>query len=118
MNTDSHRLGDERTTPGQPATGALPGRFRRWLPVGAWTLACLLLTNGDRPCQGADSIDAQNVVWTTPSKDSSGSMPIGNGDIGLNVWAEENGDILFYIGKTDAWDEQARLRGDGPGARP
>ncbi len=23
-----------------------------------------------------------NVVWDTPSKDSSGSMPIGNGDIG------------------------------------
>jgi hypothetical protein len=36
-------------------------------------------------------------------------MPLGNGDIGLNVWVEENGDLLFYIGKTDAWCENARL---------
>jgi len=36
-------------------------------------------------------------------------MPIGNGDIGLNVWVEEEGDLLFYIGKTDAWSENARL---------
>jgi len=50
-----------------------------------------------------------NVVWETPSKDSSGSMPIGNGDIGLNVWMEENGDLSFYIGKTDSWGDNARL---------
>ncbi len=49
------------------------------------------------------------LVWTYPSHDSSGSMPLGNGDIGLNVWVEENGDLLFYLSKTDAWDENARL---------
>jgi hypothetical protein len=49
------------------------------------------------------------LIWTSPSRDSSGSMPLGNGDIGLNVWAEENGDLLFYLSKTDAWDENARL---------
>lgn len=54
-------------------------------------------------------VSAYNVVWTSPSKDSNGSMPIGNGDIGLNVWVEEGGDLLFYIGKTDAWDEHCRL---------
>lgn len=54
-------------------------------------------------------LDRYNVVWTTPSKDSSGSMPIGNGDIGLNVWVEEDGDLFFYIGKTDAWSENVRL---------
>jgi alpha-L-fucosidase 2 len=54
-------------------------------------------------------MDHSNVVWDTPSKDSSGSMPLGNGDIGLNVWVEENGDLVFYIGKTDAWNENARL---------
>jgi len=36
-------------------------------------------------------------------------MPLGNGDIGLNVWVEEGGDLLFYVSKTDAWDENARL---------
>ena len=45
-----------------------------------------------------------NVIWTTPSVDSFGSMPLGNGDIGLNVWVEKNGDLLFYISKVDAFD--------------
>ena len=56
-----------------------------------------------------DPLDQYNVVWERPSKDSSGSMPIGNGDIGLNVWVEEGGDLIFYISKTDAWSENARL---------
>ncbi|MCC6589654.1 MAG: hypothetical protein IT168_23360 [Bryobacterales bacterium] len=50
-----------------------------------------------------------NVVWNTPSTDSSGSMPLGNGDIGVNVWFEPSGDLLLYISKTDAWDENGRL---------
>lgn len=54
-------------------------------------------------------MDKYNVVWTSPSKDSSGSMPLGNGDIGLNVWVEESGDMLFYISKTDSWDEKVQL---------
>ena len=48
-------------------------------------------------------------VWTSPSRDASGSMPLGNGDIGLNVWVEEGGDLLFYLSKTDAWDENGQL---------
>ena len=36
-------------------------------------------------------------------------MPIGNGEIGLNAWVEESGDLLFYIGRTDSWDENGRL---------
>lgn len=50
-----------------------------------------------------------NVIWNTPSRNSSGSMPLGNGDIGLNVWVEESGDLLFYLSKTDAWSEIGRL---------
>ena len=45
-----------------------------------------------------------NVVWTTPSESSFGSMPLGNGDVGVNVWMEGNGDLLFYISKVDAFD--------------
>jgi hypothetical protein len=33
-------------------------------------------------------------------------MPIGNGDIGLNVWVEPDGSLNFYISKTDAWGDQ------------
>jgi alpha-L-fucosidase 2 len=50
-----------------------------------------------------------NVVWDSPGKDFTGSMPLGNGEIGLNVWVEENGDLLFYIGRTDTWDENGTL---------
>jgi alpha-L-fucosidase 2 len=44
-----------------------------------------------------------NVSWDVPGPGSAQSMPIGNGDIGLNVWVEANGDLAFYISKTDAW---------------
>lgn len=54
-------------------------------------------------------LNSYNVVWKAPSTNSLGSMPAGNGDIGINLWVEENGDLLFYISKTDAWSENARL---------
>jgi hypothetical protein len=50
-----------------------------------------------------------DVVWNSPSENSSGSMPIGNGDIGLNLWVNPAGELVFYISKTDAWSENARL---------
>ena len=53
--------------------------------------------------------DICNVTWTSPSKNSVGSMPIGNGDFGANVWATEDGELRLYLGKTDAWDESSRL---------
>jgi alpha-L-fucosidase 2 len=61
--------------------------------------------------QAQKSIDPSkyNVIWTTPSDDSFGSMPLGNGDIGLNVWVEKNGDLLFYISKVDAFDAEHLL---------
>ena len=49
-------------------------------------------------------LDAYNVVWTSQSKNSGGSMPCGGGDIGLNVWVE-NGDVLFYAGQSGCLDE-------------
>lgn len=54
-------------------------------------------------------ISNSNVVWNSHSENSLGSMPAGNGDIGINLWVEKNGDLLFYLSKTDAWSENARL---------
>ena len=54
-------------------------------------------------------VDAFNVVWDSPSANHHGSMPLGNGDITLNAWMTKDGDLQFYIGKTDAWDDNARL---------
>lgn len=48
------------------------------------------------------------ITWDKPSTHSGESMPLGGGDIGLNVWVE-NGDILFYLGKSGAFDENNTL---------
>lgn len=45
-----------------------------------------------------------NLVWDTPSRNSSESMPCGGGDIGLNIWVEE-GDVLFYLSRSGTFDE-------------
>ena len=50
------------------------------------------------------SLDDCNVVWNSPSGTSFGSMPLGNGDVGANVWVDKTGDLLFYISKVDAYD--------------
>ncbi|MBN8460806.1 MAG: hypothetical protein J0M04_23495 [Verrucomicrobia bacterium] len=56
------------------------------------------------------NLDGCNVVWDTPSANGSfDSMPLGNGDIGLNVWVESNGDLMFYVSKVDAFDSQHLL---------
>ena len=55
------------------------------------------------------ALAAHNVIWDSPGKDAHGSMPLGNGDVGINAWIEETGDLVFYVSKTDAWDENARL---------
>ncbi len=49
-------------------------------------------------------LDQYNVVWDSPSLNSSESMPCGGGDIGLNIWVE-NGDILCYLSRSGAFDE-------------
>jgi len=50
-----------------------------------------------------------NVVWDSPSVDCNGSMPIGNGDLAANVWMEPNGDLLFYLSKSDSWSGAQEL---------
>ena len=56
-----------------------------------------------------DRVSQYNVLWNKPSKNESGSMPIGNGETALNVWALQSGEILFYIARTDAWTGNDRL---------
>jgi hypothetical protein len=49
------------------------------------------------------------VIWSTPSQDAAGSMPLGNGATGINLWVEPSGDICFYISRTDTWGEFGQL---------
>ena len=84
------------------------------LIVGLLTTSCKekvnsTLSYGLMLTENLQKLQQYNVKWDSPSKDHHGSMPIGNGDIGLNVWIEESGDICFYIGKTDSWGDNGRL---------
>lgn len=49
-----------------------------------------------------------NVVWNSQSQNSSESMPCGGGSVGLNVWVENN-ELLLYISKSDAFEENNGL---------
>ena len=57
----------------------------------------------------SSEISRYDLVWDSPSGDASGSMPIGNGEVGANVWVESNGDLVFYISRTDSWSETGEL---------
>jgi alpha-L-fucosidase 2 len=76
---------------------------------------CLIIatTVFAKPKTPADTLlDKYNVLWDTPGPGSAQSMPLGNGDIGLNLWVEKNGDLVFYISKTDAWGGELAAQKD------
>ena len=54
-----------------------------------------------------DPLDAYNVVWHEPHGDAADSVPLGNGDVGVNAWVDHSGDLLLLLSKTDAWDENS-----------
>ncbi|AWW31218.1 hypothetical protein DN752_14410 [Echinicola strongylocentroti] len=56
----------------------------------------------------AQSLSAYDPVWTTMSKNASESMPLGGGDIGMNVWVED-GELLFYFSRSGTFDEHNTL---------
>lgn len=49
-----------------------------------------------------------NITWNSQSKNSAESMPVGGGDIGLNLWVEQ-GDIFFYLSQSGTFDENNTL---------
>jgi len=54
----------------------------------------------------------ENLVWQTQSVNAAGSMPLGGGDIGMNVWVEGD-DLLFYLCRTGSYDENNALLKQG-----
>jgi alpha-L-fucosidase 2 len=70
----------------------------------------LLVASTDTICHATEAeiekdnpMNAYNVIWTTPSQDYNGSMPIGNGELAANVWVEPTGDLIFLLSKSDTW---------------
>ena len=52
----------------------------------------------------AEPMARYNVVWDSPSKDATGQMPFGNGDIAAGVYAIEDGDLYLLLAKNDAFN--------------
>jgi alpha-L-fucosidase 2 len=71
-------------------------------------LFIVLLTLGST-AQGSNSVAKYDVAWHCVGTDENSSMPLGNGDIALNIWTEQNGDIVLLIAKSDAWSENGQL---------
>ena len=56
------------------------------------------------------AVDAVNVRWDSPSENSAGSMPLGNGEVVVNAWVEKaTGDLLLLVARTDALAETGRF---------
>jgi len=49
-----------------------------------------------------------DVIWATQSRNSSESMPVGGGDIGVNVWVEA-GQVYLYVSRSGTFDENNTL---------
>ena len=90
----------------------MTNRYRSLFEAGIALLATAFAhaeTKEVRDTRVALPVASQDGVWDSPSTDAKGSMPLGNGDIGLNVWVEPSGDLVLLVGKTGSFDEFNRL---------
>src|ERR1700730_7135252 len=69
----------------------------------------LLCMAGVANAEGQTFVEKNDVTWTELGTDENSSMPLGNGDVALNVWTEKNGDILLLLAKSDSWSENGQL---------
>lgn len=49
------------------------------------------------------------VRWDSPSENAAGSMPLGNGQVAVNLWATGDGTLSLYVARIDALSEIGRL---------
>jgi hypothetical protein len=63
------------------------------------------------PVDLANEVDKYNFTFDTLGINAHDCMPLGNGDISLNVWTYPNGDVGLLIGKLNAYSQT----GDGLG---
>ena len=53
--------------------------------------------------QVEDKLGNYNIIWESPSKDATGQMPLGNGDIAAGIYAISDGDLYLLLSKNDAF---------------
>ncbi|MEQ8241196.1 MAG: DUF5703 domain-containing protein [Cyclobacteriaceae bacterium] len=73
-----------------------------------WVCFALLLFTSSLVYSQKNLPESYDVVWDSQSVNSSESMPLGGGDIGANVWVE-NDELLFYFSKSGTFDENNTL---------
>ena len=49
-----------------------------------------------------------NISYRVLGKSDRSAMPLGNGELCTSVWTEDNGDICFYLSRSDALTELDR----------
>lgn len=52
----------------------------------------------------AKELKLYDVVFDSPGLTDRSSMPLGNGEIGVNVWTTEDGALEMYLSRSDAFD--------------
>lgn len=67
-------------------------------------LCCFFNVPLAKSLQQNDWLAMYNPCWTSQSKNASESMPCGGGDVGMNVWVENN-EVLFYLSRSGVFDE-------------
>ncbi|MFY0601291.1 MAG: hypothetical protein JXR03_16560 [Cyclobacteriaceae bacterium] len=72
--------------------------------ISFWISVLFLVLSLAALSQKADYPNLYNVVWTSQSENAAGSMPVGGGDIGMNVWVEDN-QLLIYAQRSGVHDE-------------
>ena len=85
--------------------------MKRKIILSAIIVHVLLIFAGFISCSGGDK-DASSLyklVWDTPSKNTDETMPLGNGEVAVNAWIDEQGNLRFYISRLDAIDENGKL---------
>ena len=50
-----------------------------------------------------------DFYFDQPMKSGMQSIPLGNGEMGANVWVDEGGIVKILLSRTDAWSEIYRL---------
>ncbi len=80
-------------------------------PARAWfsVLAVVFLLPAVAAADPSAQMARYNVVWNSPSKDATGAMPIGNGDVAAGVYAIENGDLYLLLAKNDAFNQNGDI---------
>ncbi|HEX4644962.1 MAG TPA: DUF5703 domain-containing protein, partial [Verrucomicrobiae bacterium] len=78
--------------------------MKRYFPYVLLVFLPLVLTARENNFRATN-----DVTWNSPGTNENDSMPLGNGDLALNFWTEQNGDLVLLIAKSDAWSENGQL---------